>query len=148
MKDLWQSHDYSGNFGFPKGGIILWQFREKDEDKKARVFTFDQHASSAWGLSTWKRSAEKASGKAERLKSVRSDSRPLQTEYEGALYHVIGRGNERKRIFAGEDDHTRFLERDRTDRGKLDRFALVKREVSRNLHLNDLDHDMNLFNAL
>ena len=31
---------------------------------------------------------------------------------------------------------------------KLDRFALVKREVSRNLHLNDLDHDMNLFNAL
>ena len=55
----------------------------------------------------------------ERLKSVRSDSPPLQTEYEGALYHIIGRGNERKRIFTGEDDHTRFLERDRTDRGKL-----------------------------
>ena len=35
MKDLWQSHDYSGNFCFPKDGIILWQFREKDEDKKA-----------------------------------------------------------------------------------------------------------------
>ena len=35
-----------------------------------------------------------------------------------------------------------------TDRGKLDGFALVKREVSRNLHLNDLDQDMNLFNAL
>ena len=89
-----------------------------------------------------------ASRQAERLKSVRSDSPPLQTEYEGALYHIIGRGNERKRIFTGEDDHTRFRERDRTDRGKLDRFALVKREVSRNLHLNDLDHDMNLFNAL
>jgi hypothetical protein len=43
-----------------------------------------------------------------------------------------------RRIFTGEDDHTRFLERDRTDRGKLDRFAPVKREVSRNLHLNDL----------
>ena len=72
----------------------------------------------------------------------------VETEYEGALYYVIGRGNERKRIFTGEDDHTRFLERDRTDRVKLDGFALVKREVSRNLHLNDLDQDMNLFNAL
>jgi len=72
----------------------------------------------------------------------------VETEYEGALYYVIGPGNERKRIFTGEDDHTRFLERDRTDRGKLDGFALVKREVSRNLHLNDLDQDMNLFNAL
>ena len=51
-------------------------------------------------------------------------------------------------LFTGEDDHTRFLERDRTDRGKLDSFALVKREVSRNLHLSDLDHDMNVFNAL
>jgi hypothetical protein len=49
-------------------------------------------------------------------------------------------------LLTGEDDHTRFLERDRTDRGKLDRFALVKREVSRNLHLNDLDHDMKLLN--
>jgi hypothetical protein len=72
----------------------------------------------------------------------------VETEYEGALYHVIGRGNERKRIFTGKDHRTRFLERDRNDRGKLDRFALVKREVSKNLHLNDLDHDMNLFNAL
>ena len=75
-------------------------------------------------------------------------ARPLRIEYEGALYHLTGRGNERKRIFTGEDGHTRFLERDRTDRGKLDRFALVKKEVSRNLHLNDLDHDMNLFNVL
>ena len=61
---------------------------------------------------------------------------------------ALGQGNERNRIFTGEDDHTRFLEPDRTDRGKLNRFALVNREVSRNLHLNDLDRDMNLFNAL
>ena len=79
---------------------------------------------------------------------MRSDSLPLKLSMRGALYYVIGRGNERKRIFTGEDDHTRFLERDRTDRGKLDGFALVKREVSRNLYLNDLDQDMNLFNAL
>jgi len=41
-----------------------------------------------------------------------------------------------------------FSSATRPTEGKLDRFALVKREVSRNLHLNDLDQDMNLFNAL
>ena len=46
-------------------------------------------------------------------------ARPLRIEYEGALYHLTGRGNERQRIFSGEDDHTRFRERDRIDRGKL-----------------------------
>jgi hypothetical protein len=30
-------------------------------------------------------------------------------EYEGALYHITGRDNERKRIFT-EDDRTRFPE--------------------------------------
>jgi hypothetical protein len=34
MKDLWQSHDYSGNFCFPKDGIISWQFRENDDSKR------------------------------------------------------------------------------------------------------------------
>ena len=37
-------------------------------------------------------------------------ARPLRIEYEGALYHLTGRGNERQRIFTSEDDHTRFLE--------------------------------------
>ena len=41
-----------------------------------------------------------------------------------------------------------LAEATRPTEGKLDRFALVKREVSRNLYLNDLDQDMNLFNAL
>jgi len=36
MKDLLQSHDYSGTFCFPKDGIILWQFRENDDDKGGR----------------------------------------------------------------------------------------------------------------
>src|SRR5438132_11567831 len=40
----------------------------------------------------------------------RGMARPLRIEYEGALYHLTGRGNERQRIFSGEDDHARFLE--------------------------------------
>src|SRR5439155_3408618 len=51
---------------------ISWQFREKDEDKKARVFTFDhKHASSARGSSTGKPERGESVRKAERLKSVR-----------------------------------------------------------------------------
>jgi putative transposase len=38
-------------------------------------------------------------------------ARPLRIEYEGALYHLTSPGNGRQRIFAGDDDHTRFLER-------------------------------------
>jgi len=72
IKHLWQRHDYSGDFCFPKDGIISWQFREKDEDKKARVFTFDhKHASSARGSSTGKPERGESVRKAERLKSVR-----------------------------------------------------------------------------
>jgi putative transposase len=37
-------------------------------------------------------------------------ARPLRIEYEGALYHLTGRGNERQRIFTGEHDRARFLE--------------------------------------
>jgi hypothetical protein len=40
----------------------------------------------------------------------RNGARPLQIEYEEALYHLTGRGNERHRIFTEEDDYTRFLE--------------------------------------
>ena len=31
-------------------------------------------------------------------------SRPLRLEFEGALYHVTSRGNERKAIFRNESD--------------------------------------------
>jgi len=34
-------------------------------------------------------------------------ARPLRIEYDGALYHVTSRGNERKRVF--QDDHDREL---------------------------------------
>ena len=36
-------------------------------------------------------------------------ARPLRIEYEGALYHVTSRGNERKSIFFSKSDYARFL---------------------------------------
>jgi len=36
-------------------------------------------------------------------------ARPLRIEYEGALYHVTARGNERKNIFFSETDYEKFL---------------------------------------
>ncbi|MEH6517315.1 MAG: transposase [Halioglobus sp.] len=37
-------------------------------------------------------------------------SRPLRIEFEGALYHITARGNERKSIFRSSNDRERFLE--------------------------------------
>jgi putative transposase len=38
-------------------------------------------------------------------------ARPLRIQYPGALYHVTGRGNERKEIYRGADDYQMFLEK-------------------------------------
>jgi len=82
IKHLWQRHDYSEEFCFPKDGIISWQFREKDEDKMRRR----------------------------------------------CITSLTGRDNERQQVFTGEDDHTRFLECDRTDRGKLKIYLHVLKD--------------------
>jgi REP element-mobilizing transposase RayT len=37
-------------------------------------------------------------------------SRPLRIEYEGALYHITSRGNERNPIYREKGDYQRFLE--------------------------------------
>lgn len=37
-------------------------------------------------------------------------ARPLRIEYEGAVYHVTARGNERKKIFFLKTDYDKFLE--------------------------------------
>ena len=37
-------------------------------------------------------------------------ARPLRIEYDGALYHVTARGNERKAIFKNDSDRTLFLD--------------------------------------
>ena len=37
-------------------------------------------------------------------------ARPLRVEFEGASYHLTGRGNARQRIFADEKDCARFVQ--------------------------------------
>lgn len=37
-------------------------------------------------------------------------ARPLRLEYEGAVYHVTSRGNERHSIFFDERDYFKFKE--------------------------------------
>jgi len=36
-------------------------------------------------------------------------SRPLRSEYPGAVYHITARGNERKKIFIDDHDREIFL---------------------------------------
>lgn len=36
-------------------------------------------------------------------------ARPLRLEFEGAVYHLLGRGNARQRIFESEEDRAQFL---------------------------------------
>jgi len=38
-------------------------------------------------------------------------ARPLRVEYEGAIYHVTIRGNDRRNIFLDDRDRQRFLDR-------------------------------------
>jgi len=37
-------------------------------------------------------------------------ARPLKVEFDGALYHITSRGNERKPIFKDNTDHEIFLD--------------------------------------
>jgi len=37
-------------------------------------------------------------------------ARPLRVEFEGALYHLTGRGNARQKVFADEMDCTKFVQ--------------------------------------
>jgi REP element-mobilizing transposase RayT len=48
-------------------------------------------------------------------------ARPIRIEYEGAVYHVTLRGNERKPIFKTDADRERFI---RTLSDSVDRFDI------------------------
>ena len=54
-------------------------------------------------------------------------SRPWRIEYEGALYHLLSRGNERSDIFMDEKDRSDFLEAvgEMSQRFDIDIFAYV-----------------------
>jgi len=54
-------------------------------------------------------------------------ARAWRIEFEGALYHVLSRGNERREIFFGDDDRRRFLDTlgDMAQRFEIEVFAYV-----------------------
>jgi hypothetical protein len=54
-------------------------------------------------------------------------ARAWRIEFEGALYHVLSRGNERRDIFFGGDDRRLFLDAlgDMAQRFGIDVFAYV-----------------------
>jgi putative transposase len=54
-------------------------------------------------------------------------SRPWRIEYEGALYHLLSRGNERSDIFMSDKDRTSFLDTvgEMSERFDMDVFAYV-----------------------
>ncbi len=49
-------------------------------------------------------------------------ARPLRIEYEGAVYHVTGRGNERRKTYFSPVDYQKFLEYIKTAQ---DRFGII-----------------------
>jgi len=53
--------------------------------------------------------------------------RPWRIEYEGALYHLLSRGNQGRDIFLDEKDRNRFLEAvgEMSERFAIDIFAYV-----------------------
>jgi len=54
-------------------------------------------------------------------------ARPLRIEFEGAIYHILSRGNERRDIFLGDDDYDVFLSvlEEMSDRFEVDICAYV-----------------------
>jgi REP element-mobilizing transposase RayT len=54
-------------------------------------------------------------------------ARQWRIEYEGALYHVLSRGNEQRPIFIDNDDRLLFLEilAEMSQRFEIDIFAYV-----------------------
>ncbi len=54
-------------------------------------------------------------------------SRPWRIEYEGALYHLLSRGNDRNDIFADDEDRISFLDTvgEMSERFAIDIFAYV-----------------------
>ena len=49
-------------------------------------------------------------------------ARPIRVEFEGAIYHVTARGNERRRIFRTDEDRSLFL---KTLEQMIERFGIV-----------------------
>ena len=68
-------------------------------------------------------------------------ARAWRIEYEGALYHVLSRGNERQDIFIDDDDRKLFLATvgDMSERFEIDIFAYVLMDHARIIITNSCD---------
>jgi len=54
-------------------------------------------------------------------------TRPWRIKFEGAYYHILSRGNERRNIFSDNDDRISFLETliEMSDRFEVEVYAYV-----------------------
>ena len=53
-------------------------------------------------------------------------ARPLRIEYEGAVYHITARGNERSEIYFTKKDYEKFLEYENTKIGTATVYLYLK----------------------
>jgi hypothetical protein len=68
-------------------------------------------------------------------------ARPLRLEFEGAIYHLLGRGNARQRIFASERDRIEFLKLLRKKKG----VSSGKEETGQMFSLSQVSFSAELF---
>ena len=75
-------------------------------------------------------------------------ARPLRIEFEGALYHVLSRGNDRQDIFLNDDDYKTFLSvlEEMSSRFEVDIFAYVL--MSNHYHLLIRTNESNLSKSM
>ena len=71
-------------------------------------------------------------------------ARPLRIEFEGALYHLCARGNERQKIFRDERDHAQFVELLERSRARYQVAVLAFVLMDNHFHLIAQTHRPNL----
>ena len=70
--------------------------------------------------------------------------RPLRLEFEDAIYHLLGRGNARQRIFAGERDQLEFVKLVEASAKRFDVAVLAFVLMGNHFHLLAQTHRANL----
>ena len=71
-------------------------------------------------------------------------ARALRLEFEGAVYHLLGRGNARQRIFEGEEDRSEFLSLIDKSRERFNAAILAFVLMANHFHLVAQTREANL----
>ena len=71
-------------------------------------------------------------------------ARPLRLEFEDAIYHLLGRGNARQRIFSSEQDQSEFVKRLETSAKRFEVAVLAFVLMGNHYHLLAQTHRANL----